>query len=217
MGFASNQTYSSDITEPSQKVPSWRDTTVAKDSLLLGPGIPAHLEPAPKPSGGPLAAQLKRMRLLHRKSKSVTDWNPNGLLDVTDSNLQLRLEATLSNPPMAQSSWSLFGHRHPYGFQRGAATCSLTSIRASGRSMDQSAAPPAETLLSTAPTHVPTSFIPSHQPLPSPPFHMAPLQPILIPAESKKIIGMLWTKLRFGTGRKIATAPRKRTDAVDLW
>jgi hypothetical protein len=231
MGFPSNQAYGSDATEPGQMVPSWGGATVAKGSLLLGPGIPAaaaaaHLEPAPpKPSGGgPLTAQLKRMRLLHRKSKSVADWDPNGLLDVTDGgSLQQRLEATLSiNTPMAAQSWSLFGHRHPYGFQRGAASCSLTSVRASGRSMDhhhqhQSVIPHAETFPCTAPTHAPVSFLPSsssHQPERSPPFRMAPT---LAPAESKKTIGTLWTKFRFGTGRKIGTAPRKKAEAIDLW
>jgi hypothetical protein len=215
MGFPSNL----DVTEPAQIVLPWGAATVAKEPLLLRPGIPAHLEPAPpKPSGGPLAAQLKRMRLLHRKSKSVTDWNPNGLTDVTDSNLQQRLEATLSTTPMAQS-WSFLGHRHPYGFQRGAASSSLTSIgasvpRAGSRSMEQPAAPHSGTPPSTAPTHAQVSFLPSHQSERSPPFHMAHT---LIPSESKKSIGTLWTKFRFGTGRKVGTVSRKKAEAIDLW
>jgi hypothetical protein len=221
MGSAPKQTGSSYATPSALMVPVWGDTAVSGNSMLLGPEVPTHLEDPPSKSSG-LATQLKKMGRLHRKSKSITEWTWNETLNVTNGSLHEHPEAAdsaVSNAPMSQSR-SLFGFRHPYGFQRGAATCSLTSVgasmpTASGSSLGQSTAPRPDVLYPTAPTHAPLSFIPSHQPKRSPPFRMAPLPPAPIPVEPKGI-GALWTKLRFGTARKTMNNVSRKKN-INLW
>lgn len=191
---------------------------------LLGPGIPAHLQPPqPTSNGGGLATQLRKMKILHRKSKSGggTDWNGSAY---SSNPTEFSSRARAGSPPPSLPSASvvqnksLFGQRHPYGYQRGVAATSLISVGASmrttsGSSMVNSAAPRPDTLYSTiAPVFSP----PPQQPAS---FQLTPQPPTLPPAESKKSIGMLWTKLKFGSSRK-TTAPTtagKGSGLVELW
>ena len=199
------------------------DTAKTKEPGLSRPSAPAPHELLPaKPSGGVLATQLRKMKLLHRKSKSFTDLT----LSIVDDALQGPSEGAsgvLPGASLPQNRSFLPGYRQPYGYQPGVATRSLTSVgasmpTASGSSMVYSDAPRPKTLYSGTPEPIPASLLSSQQqPKRSPPPRTAPLPPTPNPAELKKAMSSLWAKLRFGSSRKMTNTMPKKSIALDLW
>lgn len=201
-------------------------STAEKQPTALGPGIPAQSHSTQPKSAG-LASQLKKMKLLHRKSISTSDWNWTGVSsNLVHGTLQERSGSTPAALPSASASMTnqnqvLFGQRHPYGYQRGAAACSLTSVGASmittsGSSMVHSAVPRSDPFypnVANAPNYLPLSAQPGYT------FPSAPHPTPVAPAESKKSIGTLWSKFKFGSTRKATTGMMgsKKTGLVELW